>query len=141
MKFPTFQDVPYNQLMLLLFFLKSHTATLHSGNQTSKGEHRFIDVSAILDCKDTNNILNRNTSTQKLLSFYGKGIVKGFYIYARTSTLNQGTGSYNEENKRKAPYPISSIPHIMPNLLTLTDIFGEDDEVNQGTSFLQVLLL
>ena len=39
--------------MLLLFFLKSHTATLHSGNQASLGEHRFNDVSAILDCKDS----------------------------------------------------------------------------------------
>ena len=73
---------------------------------------------------------------QKLLSFYGKGIVKGFYIYARTSTLNQGTGPYNEENKSKAPYPISSIPHIMPNLLTLTGISDVDDGAYQDRAIL-----
>ena len=45
--------------MLLLFFLKSHTATLHSGNQASIGEHRFIDVSTILKCKDKIKSSNR----------------------------------------------------------------------------------
>ena len=38
--------------MLLLLNLKSHTATLHSGIQ-AVGQRRSNDVSAILDCKDT----------------------------------------------------------------------------------------
>jgi hypothetical protein len=49
--------------MLLLFFLKNRTATLHSGNQAMIGKHRFNDVSAILMCKDTYKISNRNISS------------------------------------------------------------------------------
>jgi len=43
-----------NNSKRLLYFLKSHTATLHSGNQAKTCA--VYDVSAILDCKNTKTI-------------------------------------------------------------------------------------
>jgi hypothetical protein len=48
-----------------LFSLKSHTATLHSGNQALIGEHRFNDISAILDCKFRQKFGNKQKIRQE----------------------------------------------------------------------------
>ena len=81
--FPTFQDVPNNQLMLLLFFLKSHTATLHSGNQALIGEHRFNDVSAILDCKDSKKMWTLQTKLSEFLrkAYWTWGLSRAWVIF------------------------------------------------------------
>ena len=56
MKFPTFQDVPNNQLMLLLFYQRK--SYRHPALRESAVASAVHDTSAILDCKDSESFWN-----------------------------------------------------------------------------------
>ena len=89
--------------MLLLLFLKNHTATLHS---RTKPQLRCLQRLAVLDCKDTKkNVLKQDFSEKiwnyqkKYLSLQRQNVCFGYPVSFRVGArLNRHYSSFIKES-------------------------------------------